>query len=190
MASHLAGEVSIPILMNSAHNIYASAIIGVLPLIHGKGCDAIKMSDGETTPIELKTSYIDHSNLWVNQSNNKIYKGKANNHVHRRSIYDRLKAKYLVYNLDDKCIDTYLVCIDSDTSEIICSYSLSGTTIREIFGKEESRPKFTKDITLRMFIQHGTVSDTVVPQIGHEEWCEHMKTKVPVLPLGAKLNVN
>jgi len=192
LASHKKGELSIPILMVNIHDIYASIMVGSLASPNRHGCDAIIMNNNEQSVIELKTSYLSKTSTWK-APNGKVYTGTGNVDNKRRSISSHFKADYLLKmdNLEDKIIDTYLVCMDADNGNLICSYTLDRHCISQFLDYKKGSQNngiYRKSITLNQFMNAGQIANTKIDQVGYIDWLESIAPDVPTLNRGEMLS--
>jgi hypothetical protein len=193
LATHLKGELSIPILIANIHDIYASIIVGALASPDRHGCDAILMDNHIITHVELKTSYLSQNSVWKNEKN-KIYTGTSNNKNRMRAIESYLKAEYKLKmdNLEEKIMDTYLICIDGTSSDIICVYKIGKDNILSLLnynnGIKHHGNTYRKSVQLYHFKKYGSLVKTSIPQVGIDEWKSMMLPNIPTLNKGEHLS--
>lgn len=173
------GNTSIPILLKHIHDIYGAVLTGCLPTLTGKGCDAIKMIDGVSSPVELKTSYVTNDNLWSN--NGILYTNAPNKRTKSgRKVESQFRAEYHIYgDADSKMIDTTLICMDSLSGELICAYTLPAHEVTDKLSPFNQKACSRTSITLKHFMSHGVKLNTIVEQLGFDNWYKRMLDMVP-----------
>lgn len=165
LATHKKKELAIPILLQNMHDIYASAILGALAVPSVSGTDAIFMEDGVLKNIELKTSYINTSSM--TKKNNKLYIGtnrKVLVTAHLRATFTISKNVQL-----QNVIDTYFMCIDGTTGNIISAHMMDSNTTHDFLVKQNCTKRA---ISLHHFIKYGKEIQLPIPTTGFQHWYE------------------
>jgi len=172
------GILSPIILLKKVHDIFAAVVLRKLPYLKkNHGADAVELSNtNEFIDIELKTSYnsISESKAFKTAANTvyftkdvKLWKGDWVDRNKTALAKSQFNAKFEIKNnLHTKERKTYLLCIDSDSSEFICAYSMPGKKVLEFL-------ETSKDIKLASFMTYGTeVTDLVLEPVGWDKWIE------------------
>lgn len=163
-------------LLKKAHDIFAAVRLGFLPYLNEHdGADAVMLEDNKFEDVELKTCYSHISpelafvtklgtiyftkdvhlwGEWVDRNKTNLAKS------HFSAAFDIKK------NLHTKDRKTFLICIDGNTGEYICVYSMKGESVVEFL-------KTSNDIKLGSFMTHGEeVKNFILPVIGWDKWLE------------------
>lgn len=172
-------------LIKKSHDIFAAIVLGFLPyLAEHNGADGVMLEDDEFLDVELKTCYTHISpKLAFRTKQGTVYFTKdvsswdwdwidKNKTCLAKSQF---KATFdIKNNRHTKDRKTFLICIDGDTGEIICVYSMEGKTVLEFL-------QTSNDIKLGSFMTSGKeVTDTTVPITGWTKWIDRVKGQLEV----------
>lgn len=182
---YLKGELQAIKLIKKSHDIYAAIMLGFLPyLAEHNGADAVMLDNGKFIDVELKTSYTHISpKLAFRTKQGTVYFTKDvsswdDDWVDKNKTCiakSQFKASFdIKNNLHTKDRKTFLICIDGDTGEIICVYSMEGKKVLEFLES-------SNDIKLGSFMSSGTEVSTVeVPVTGWDNWIDRVKDQLEV----------
>lgn len=167
-------------LIKKSHDIFAAVLLGFLPyLAEHNGADGVMLENDEFLDVELKTCYTHISpKLAFKTKQGTVYFTKdvsswewdwvdKNKTCLAKSQF---KASFdIKNNLHTKDRKTFLICIDGDTGEIICVYSMEGKDVLEFL-------RSSNDIKLGSFMTSGKeVTDIAVPVTGWTKWIDRVK---------------
>jgi len=170
-------------LIKKSHDIFAAIVLGFLPyLAEHNGADGVMLEDDEFLDVELKTCYTHISpKLAFRTKQGTVYFTKdvsswdwdwidKNKTCLAKSQF---KATFdIKNNRHTKDRKTFLICVDGDTGEIICVYSMEGKTVLEFL-------QTSNDIKLGSFMTSGKeVTDTTVPITGWTKWINRVKVQL------------
>jgi len=150
------------------HDIFAAAVCGTLVLSDLTEKDSIEMKRGKITKVELKTSYLNTKQVFLN-TRDKIYVND------RTPLESHMKASFYKESYHEEEMPLYLVCCDATDKwpiDIIGAWQMDGPTVQRCL--EES-----KNITLSKFMQYGKRKNVKVNSIGYGNWINVMKKRLP-----------
>lgn len=179
-------ELSIPMLLHNAHDIYASAMLGALAIPSFSGIDAVFLENDTLKHVELKTSYATYSSMWKTPDG-QIYTGKQNLRGKKRAITSHFRATFTISkNVQlNNVMDTYLICVDGMNNDIICAYMLDKVTVTKLLSSQKCTKR---SIPLTTFMSHGTEIKTTIPSLGYDSWYNKVLEDIPTLKYGEIFN--
>jgi len=151
------------------HDIFAAAVCGTLVLSDLQEKDSVKMKRGRLTKVELKTSYLNTKQVYLNTQNN-IYVGD------RTPLESYMKASFRKGSYHEEDMPVYLVCCDATEKwpiDVVGAWQMDGVTAQKCLEKSSS-------ITLSKFLKHGKRKSVKVNSIGYSNWVKVMKKRLPV----------
>lgn len=171
-------------LLKKVHDIFAAVRFGFLPYLgEHTGADAVMLENGIFIDVELKTCYshISAATAFVTLAGT-IYFTKDVSlwtdwvDENATSIAaSQFKATFEIKrNLQSKNRKTFLICIDGNTGEYICVYSMEGNLVLEFL-------KTSGDIKLGSFISKGKeVTDFLLPVVGWQNWLDRSRNLLDI----------
>ena len=151
------------------HDIFAAVVCGTLVLSDLQEKDSVEMKRGRLTKVELKTSYLNTKQVYLNTQNN-IYVGD------RTPLESYMRASFRKGSYHEEDMPVYLVCCDATEKwpiDVVGAWQLDGATAQECLEKSSS-------ITLSKFLKHGKRKNVKVNSIGYSNWVKVMKKRLPV----------
>jgi hypothetical protein len=151
------------------HDIFAAAVCGTLVLSDLNEKDSIEMKRGKVTKVELKTSYLNTKNVYVNTRNN-IYVGT------RTPLDNYVSAQFHKGYYHEEDMPLYLVVCDATDKwnlDVVGAWQIDGKKVNG-FLEESSR-----SITFSKFLKHGRRKNVKVHSIGYSAWVNTMKKRLP-----------
>ena len=151
------------------HDIFAAAVCGTLVLSDLNEKDSIEMKQGKVTKVELKTSYLNTKNVYVNTRNN-IYVGT------RTPLDNYVSAQFHKGYYHEEDIPLYLVVCDATdkwNTDVVGAWQIDGKRVNGFLEKNAIK------ISLSKFLKHGRRKNTKVNAIGYKVWTETMKKRLP-----------
>lgn len=151
------------------HDIFAAAVCGTLVLSDLQEKDSVEMKHGRLTKVELKTSYLNTKQVYLNTQNN-IYVGD------RTSLESYIRASFTKGSYHEEDMPVYLVCCDATEKwpiDVVGAWQMDGVTAQTCLEK-------SINITLSKFIKHGKRKNVKVNSIGYTNWIKAMKKRLPI----------
>ena len=151
------------------HDIFAAAVCGTLVLSDLQEKDSVEMKRGRLTKVELKTSYLNTKQVYLNTQNN-IYVGD------RTSLESYMRASFRKGGYHEEDMPVYLVCCDATEKwpiDVVGAWQMDGATAQECLEKSNY-------ITLTKFLKHGKRKNVKVNSIGYSNWVKVMKKRLPI----------
>ena len=149
------------------HDIFAAAVCGTLVLSDLTEKDSIEMKRGKIIKVELKTSYVNTKQVFLN-TRGKIYVND------RTPLENYVRASFGGYHEED--MPLYLVCCDATDKwsiDVVGAWQMDGVSAQKCL--EENK----RNISLSKFLQHGKRKNTKVNSIGYGNWVGAMKQRLP-----------
>lgn len=150
------------------HDIFAAAVCGTLVLSDLTEKDSIEMKRGKITKVELKTSYVNTKQVFLN-TRDRIYIND------RTPLENYIRASFYKETYHEEDMPLYLVCCDATDKwpiDVIGAWQMDGPSVQRCLEQ-------SKNITLSKFLQHGKRKNVKVDSIGYSNWINAMKKRLP-----------
>ena len=150
------------------HDIFAAAVCGTLVLSDLNEKDSIEMKRGKITKVELKTSYLNTKQVFLN-TRDRIYVND------RTPLENYIRASFHKETYHEEDMPLYLVCCDATDKwpiDVIGAWQMDGPSVQRCLEQ-------SKNIALSKFLQHGKRKNVKVNSIGYSNWINAMKKRLP-----------
>ena len=151
------------------HDIFAAAVCGTLVLSDLTEKDSIEMKRGKITKVELKTSYVNTKQVFLN-TKNRIYVAD------RTPLENYVRASFSKHSYHEEDMPLYLVCCDATDKwsiDVVGAWQMNGSTVQKCLEENNT------GISLSKFLQHGKRKTVKVNSIGYGNWIGAMKKRLP-----------
>ena len=151
------------------HDIFAAAVCGTLVLSDLQEKDSIEMKRGKIIKVELKTSYVNTKQVFLN-TRSKIYVND------RTPLENYVRASFNKGGYHEEDMPLYLVCCDATDKwsiDVVGAWQMDGASTQKCLGENNTH------ISLSKFLQHGKRKNVKVNSIGYGNWVGAMKQRLP-----------
>ena len=116
------------------HDIFAAAVCGTLVLSDLQEKDSVEMKRGRLTKVELKTSYLNTKQVYLNTQNN-IYIGA------RTPLESYIRASFKKGSYHEEDMPVYLVCCDATEKwpiDVVGAWQMDGVIAQDCLEKNSN----------------------------------------------------